>query len=112
MLVLTIKLLISELFNRSVSSTYHKPIRDGPLEIVWVGEGAGGGGAGEGQKIIMQGKINTKLRKKLGPNSVPQNNPNEQFDATLTQSHAETRLDYQSLFTKITPCLPAKVSFR
>ena len=111
MLVLTIKLLISELFNRSVSSTYHKPIRDGPLEIVWVGEGAGGG-AGEGQKIFMQGKINTKLRKKLGPNSVPQNNPNEQFEATLTQSHAETRLDYQSLFTKITPCLPAKVSFR
>ena len=107
MLVLTIKLPISELFNRSVSSTYHKPIRYGPLEIVWVGEGAGGG-----QKIIMQGKINTKLCKKLGPNSVPQNNPNEQFDATLTQSHAETRLDYQSLFTKITPCLPAKVSFR
>ena len=112
MLVLTIKLLISELFNRSVSSTYHKPIRYGPLEIVWVGEGAGGGGAGEGQKIIMQGKINTKLRKKLGPDSVPQNNNDEQFDATLTQSHAETRLDYQSLFTKITPCLPAKVSFR
>ena len=48
MFVLTIKLLISELFNRSVSSTYHKPIRDGPLEIVWVGEGAGGGGGGGG----------------------------------------------------------------
>ena len=76
------------------------------------GRGGWRGGAGEGQKIIMQGKINTKLRKKLGPNSVPQNNPNEQFAATLTQSHAETRLDYQSLFTKITPCLPAKVSFR
>ena len=68
-----------------------------------MGEGAGGGrggGAGEGQKIFMQGKINTKLRKKLGPNSVPQNNPKEQFDATLTQSRAETRLDYQPLFEK------------
>ena len=62
--------------------------------------GGRGGGAGEGQKIFMQGKINTKLRKKLGPNSVPQNNPKEQFDATLTQSRAETRLDYQPLFEK------------
>ena len=56
--------------------------------------------------------VNTKLRKKLGLNSVPQNNLKEQFDATLTQFHAETRLDYQPLFTKISPCLPVKVSFR
>ena len=110
MLVLTIKLLMSELFNRSVSSIYHKgrTIRN----RMGGRGGLGGGGAGGGQKIFMQGKINTKLRKKLGPNSVPQNNPNEQFDATLTQSHAETRLDCPPLFTKITPCLPAKVSFR
>lgn len=51
MLVLTVKLLISELFNRSVSSIYHKgrTIRN---RMGGRARGGGGGRAGEGQKNL------------------------------------------------------------
>lgn len=56
MLVLTVKLLISELFNRSVSSIYHK---GRTIRNRMGGRARGGGGEerAKDKKIFMQGKI-------------------------------------------------------